>query len=67
MDKPLISKSVPSYKIEVYFAKGILSIVGQTYKNPEIILGDDGFLDNCSAICDDWAERSNLVWGILDK
>ena len=49
MNKPLVSVIVPVYKVEKYLDKCVESIVGQTYKNLEIILVDDGSPDNCSA------------------
>ena len=41
-----ISIIVPVYKVEKYLDKCVNSIVGQTYKNLEIILVDDGSPDN---------------------
>lgn len=58
---PLISVIVPVYKVEAYLDKCVSSIVGQTYKNLEIILVDDGSPDNCPAKCDDWAKRDSRV------
>ena len=58
---PLISVIVPVYKVEAYLDKCISSIVGQTYRNLEIILVDDGSPDNCGAICDAWAEQDSRI------
>ena len=55
MQDALVSVIVPVYKVEKYLDKCIESIVGQTYKNLEIILVDDGSPDNCPAMCDSWA------------
>ena len=57
----LISVIVPVYKVEPYLDRCVQSIVGQTYKNLEIILVDDGSPDNCPAMCDAWAERDSRV------
>ncbi len=57
----LISVIVPIYKVEKYLEKCVASIVGQTYQNLEIILIDDGSLDNCPRICDAWAEKDNRI------
>ena len=56
-----ISVIVPIYKVEPYLRQCFDSIVGQTYRNLEIILIDDGSPDNCGAICNEYAERDNRV------
>jgi glycosyltransferase involved in cell wall biosynthesis len=53
MENPLISVIVPVYNIEKYIRKCVESILGQTYKNIEIILVDDGSTDGSSVICDE--------------
>lgn len=57
----LISVIVPVYKVEAYLYECIQSIVSQTYPHLEIILVDDGSPDNCSAMCDAWAERDSRI------
>lgn len=57
----LISIIVPVYKVEKYLDKCVESIVEQTYKNLEIILVDDGSPDNCSAMCDEWAQKDSRI------
>ena len=37
------------------------SITGQTYKNLEIILVDDGSPDDCPMICDEWAKKDSRI------
>lgn len=64
---PLISVIVPVYKVEAYLDKCISSIVGQTYKNLEIILVDDGSPDNCPAMCDVWAAKDSRIKVIHKK
>ena len=56
-----VSIIVPIYKVEKYLDKCVKSIVGQTYRDLEIILVDDGSADRCPDICDLWAERDNRV------
>ena len=58
---PLVSVIVPVYKVEQYLAKCVDSIIGQTYKNLEIILVDDGSPDNCGKICDDYAAKDARI------
>ncbi len=57
----LISVIVPVYKVEEYLDQCVRSIVGQTYKNLEIILVDDGSPDNCPAMCDAWAQKDSRI------
>lgn len=48
MDK--ISVIIPVYNVEKYLDKCIESVVRQTYQNIEIILVNDGSLDNSGQI-----------------
>lgn len=59
--EPLVSVIVPVYKVEPYLRKCVDSILGQTYKNIEVILVDDGSPDNCGAICEEYAEMDERV------
>ena len=56
-----ISIIVPIYNVEKYLDKCIKSIVNQSFKNLEIILVDDGSLDNCPAICDEWTKKDYRI------
>lgn len=47
-----VSIIVAIYNSDKFLEKLILSIIGQTYKNIEVILVDDGSPDNSGAICD---------------
>lgn len=58
---PLISVIVPVYKVEEYLARCVDSILGQTYRNLEILLVDDGSPDRCGAICDEYAARDSRI------
>lgn len=59
--QPKISVIVPVYKTEGLLDRCVESIVGQTYKNLEIILVDDGSPDKCPAMCDEWAEKDSRI------
>lgn len=61
MDKPLISVIVPIYMIDRYLGICIESIIGQTYKNLEIILVDDGSKDRCPEICDLYKSKDKRI------
>lgn len=59
---PLVSIIVPVYRIkEEYLRACIESLTGQTYRNIEILLVDDGSPDDCGAICDSYAEKLPLI------
>lgn len=58
---PLISVIIPVYKVEGYLDECLLSVCGQTYKNLEIILVDDGSPDKCPQMCDAWADKDNRI------
>ncbi len=57
----LVSIIVPVYNVERYLARCVDSLVGQTYKNIDIILVDDGSRDSSGAICDSFAEKDDRV------
>lgn len=56
-----ISVIVPVYKVEGFLDRCVASIAGQTYRNLEIILVDDGSPDNCGKMCDAWAEKDDRI------
>ena len=60
-EMPLISVILPVYRVEKYLDRCLQSITGQTYRNLEIILVDDGSPDNSGAICDAWAEKDDRI------
>lgn len=59
--QPLISVIVPVYGVERFLDKCVKSIVGQTYRNLDIILVDDGSPDHCPQMCDQWASRDDRI------
>jgi glycosyltransferase involved in cell wall biosynthesis len=54
---PLLSVIVPAYKVEEFLPRCLDSIIGQTYKNLDIILVDDGSPDQSGAICEAYAQK----------
>lgn len=58
---PELSVIVPVYKMEQYLDGFIGKVLGQTYRDFELILVDDGSPDGCGAICDAWAGREARV------
>lgn len=57
----LISAIVPVYNVENYLKQCLESIINQTYQHLEIILIDDGSLDNSGKICDEFASRDARI------
>lgn len=57
----MISVIVPVYKVEPYLRKCVDSILGQTFRDFELILVDDGSPDNCGKICDEYAVTDSRV------
>ena len=60
-NNPLISIIVPCYNVERYVEQCIRSIMGQSYKNIEIITVDDGSPDNSSQILDKLANEDSRI------
>lgn len=61
MYKELISVIVPVYRVEKYLRKAVDSLIGQTYKELEIILVDDGSDDGSGEICDEYATIDSRI------
>ena len=59
--KDLISVIIPVYNVSNYIKRCIDSVINQTYNNLEIILIDDGSLDDCPKICDEYAKKDKRI------
>lgn len=59
--KPLISIIVPVYNADQYIDKCIDSIRNQSYTNFELLLIDDGSVDNSASICKRYAEEDSRI------
>ena len=59
--EPLISVIIPIYNVEPYLRRCLDSVVGQTYRNLEIICVDDGSPDGCGVICEEYAAKDDRI------
>ena len=57
----VISVIVPIYNTEKYLAKCLDSLINQTFQSLEIILIDDGSIDNSGKICDEYALNDDRI------
>ena len=58
---PLISIIVPVYNVEKYLERCVRSILTQSFSDFELILVDDGSLDNSGILCDQYAQKDSRV------
>ena len=59
MEKQLISIIVPIYNVENYLRQCLDSVLGQTFKNFEVLLVNDGSSDSSGDICREYVEKDS--------
>ncbi|WP_449161420.1 glycosyltransferase family 2 protein [Streptococcus sp.] len=59
MEKQLISVIVPIYNVENYLRQCLDSVLGQTFKNFEVLLVNDGSSDSSGDICREYVEKDS--------
>ncbi len=64
MGEKKVSVIVPAYNVEKYIGNALESLVGQTYRNIEIIVIDDGSFDGTAAVIDDFSEKDDRIISI---
>lgn len=62
--KPITSVIVPIYKVEQYICRCIDSLLAQTFTEYEVVLVDDGSLDNCGAISDEYLLSDDRLFAV---
>lgn len=62
-----VSVIVPAYNVEKYISKCLDSLVNQTYENIEIILINDGSIDNTGLICEKYSKTDDRIKYINKK
>lgn len=60
-DEPLISVIIPVYNIKEYLSRCVETVCGQTYRNLEILLVDDGSTDGTGQLCDTLAGKDPRI------
>lgn len=61
MESPMVSIIIPIYNVEKYLRECVDSVTGQTYRNLQIILVDDGSTDSCGQICDAYSSKDARI------
>lgn len=67
MNTPTVSVIIPVYNQEKYLRENLLSVCGQTYRNLEIIVVDDGSTDSSPAIPEEFAARDGRIRVLTQK
>ena len=61
MDNELISVIIPVYNTEKYIDRCLESVCNQTYRKLEIIIVDDGSIDDSGTKIDQWAKIDSRI------
>lgn len=56
-----VSVIIPVYNEHLYLHEALDSVINQTYSNLEIIIIDDGSVDGCGEIADEYAEKDKRI------
>lgn len=61
VEDPLVSVIIPVYNVASYLPACLESVVGQTLREIEILLIDDGSSDNSYSVCLEWAAKDARI------
>lgn len=64
---PLVSVGMPVYNGEKYIRQALDSLLGQTYKNFELIISDNASTDETKKICEEYAKKDKRIKYIRQK
>ncbi|EMS6184497.1 glycosyltransferase family 2 protein [Neisseria gonorrhoeae] len=59
--QPLVSVLICAYNVEKYFAQSLSAVVGQTWRNLDILIVDDGSTDGTPAIARRFQEQDGRI------
>ncbi|EMT3947912.1 glycosyltransferase family 2 protein, partial [Neisseria gonorrhoeae] len=59
--QPLVSVLICAYNVEKYFAQSLSAVVGQTWRNLDILIVDDGSTDGTPAIARHFQEQDGRI------
>jgi glycosyltransferase involved in cell wall biosynthesis len=62
LESPLVSIVIPNYNHAKYLSEAIQSVLGQTYRNFEIIVIDDGSTDNSREVVIQFGNQIRYIW-----
>lgn len=57
----LVSFIIPVYNVEKYLNECVDSVINQNFNDFEVVLVDDGSIDNSGHICDEYAEKYDFI------
>ena len=60
-ENPLVTVVIPAYNAAAFIESTLISVIGQTYRNLEIVVVDDGSTDETAAIVSGFAERNPRI------
>ena len=60
-DMDLISVIIPAYNAQVHLKRCLDSVCGQSYKDIEVVLVDDGSTDSTLQICEEYAKQDSRI------
>ena len=67
LNSPKVSIIIPTYKMEEFLSECISSVLNQTLEDIEIIIVDEGDLDECRAIIDRFEQKDCRIITIHEK
>lgn len=61
MEEIKVTVVMPIYNVRPWMERAVDSVLGQTYRNIEVLLVDDGSTDGCGELCDRYAGQDPRV------